>query len=340
MVKRLFLLLAALAAIPAAPAPAMAESIDAAAVARALQSVVVVLPIWQGVRPGFAPRTNDRRIAPEGSGLAILKGGYIATNDHVLGNTVAVNVRLADGRTLPARIVGRDKATDIALLKIGEDLPLLTPAGEMRVAEPVCAIGNPFGRGLSVSCGVVSAVGRSNAGFNAIEDFVQTDAAVNPGNSGGALVDGQGQLAGMVSAIFAAEPGMGAGDSNIGVNFATSVRLLRRVVVDLKENGQVLAGAIGLEVGPLSAQQNARAAGVAVVQVTGDGPALRAGIEAGDILTAIAAEPVTYAAQVRARLFLYRPGDKVTLSLLRAGQPRAATVTFAPAAGPVVPPER
>lgn len=221
--------LAIVAALIFSPPPAKgADGIDPIAIAGAVKSVVVVLPTWRNVRPGFAPRTADGRMTPEGSGVAVLPGGYVATNDHVLGDAVAVRLRLADGRTVPAEIVGRHKATDIALLKSTIDLPPAKAGPEPNLAAPVCAIGNPFGRGLSVSCGVVSATGRANAGFNEIEDFIQTDAAVNPGGSGGALVDGQGRLVGLVSAIFAQ-----GSDANIGVNFATSRLLLDRVVRDL-----------------------------------------------------------------------------------------------------------
>ena len=146
--------------------------------AEVLQSVVSVLPDWPSDVP-FPER-------PEGSGTVVLPGGYIATNLHVLGRATAVNVRLHDGRVLPAEIVGGDPPTDIALLKIALDLPLLVPGPEPAFGDRVCALGNPFGLGLSLSCGVVSATRRTGTGFNPIEDFIQTDTAVNPGGSGGA----------------------------------------------------------------------------------------------------------------------------------------------------------
>ncbi|MEP1029973.1 MAG: trypsin-like peptidase domain-containing protein, partial [Alphaproteobacteria bacterium] len=140
-----FLIASALAATLAlAPRMGAADGIDPAAVAKAAQSVVVVLPSWKGVRPGFAPKSADGRIAPEGSGVAVLPGGYVATNDHVLGNAVSVRVRLSDGRTVPAEIVGRHKATDVALLRAAIDLPVAEPGPEPNLAEPACAIGNPF----------------------------------------------------------------------------------------------------------------------------------------------------------------------------------------------------
>ena len=256
MSARLLIVPVLAAGLILAPRMGAADGIDPAAVAKATQSVVVVLPSWQGVRPGFAPKSADGRIAPEGSGVAVLPGGYVATNDHVLGNAVSVRVRLSDGRTVPAEIVGRHKTTDIALLKAAIDLPVAQPGPEPGLAEPACAIGNPFGRGVSVSCGVVSAVGRANAGFNEIEDFIQTDAAVNPGGSGGALVDGKGRLVGMVSAIFAQ-----GSDANIGVNFAASQPIVARVVRDLAAHGTVIEATAGMETGLLSAQQQEQTGG-------------------------------------------------------------------------------
>lgn len=321
-----FLIASALAATLAlAPRMGAADGIDPTAVAKAAQSVVVVLPSWQGVRPGFAPKSADGRIAPEGSGVAVLPGGYVATNDHVLGNAVSVRVRLSDGRTVPAEIVGRHKATDIALLKAAIDLPVAQPGPEPGLAEPVCAIGNPFGRGVSVSCGVVSGVGRANAGFNEIEDFIQTDAAVNPGGSGGALVDGQGRLVGLVSAIFAQ-----GSDANIGVNFAASQPIVARVVRDLAAHGTVIEATAGMETGLLSAQQQEQTGGVAVVEVTPGGPAFTAGIDAGDIITAADGRPVTSPGQVRASLFRHHAGDTVTLNVRRGGKIRKVTLILKP----------
>ncbi len=321
-----FLIPSALAATLAlTPRMGAADGIDPAAVAKAAQSVVVVLPSWQGVRPGFAPKSADGRIAPEGSGVAVLPGGYVVTNDHVLGNAISVRIRLSDGRTVTAEIVGRHKATDIALLKAAIDLPVAEPGPEPNLAEPACAIGNPFGRGISVSCGVVSALGRANAGFNEIEDFIQTDAAVNPGGSGGALVDGQGRLVGLVSAIFAQ-----GSDANIGVNFAASRPLVTRVVDDLIAHGKVIAATAGMETGPLSAPQQEQTGGVAVVEVTPGGPAFTAGIDAGDVITKVDGRPVTSPGQVRASLFRHHAGDTIALTVRRGGEIREITLTLKP----------
>ena len=325
MNRRLLIASALVAVLVLAPRAAPAQGIDPAAVAKAAGAVVVVLPSWRNVRPGFAPKSADGRITPEGSGVAVLPGGYVATNDHVLGDAISVRVRLADGRLVPADIVGRHKATDIALLKAAIDLPVAQPGPEPGLAEPACAIGNPFGRGISVSCGVVSALGRANAGFNEIEDFIQTDAAVNPGGSGGALVDGKGRLVGLVSAIFAQ-----GSDANIGVNFAASGPLVARVVRDLAAHGMVMAATAGMETGVLSVPQQERTGGVAVVEVTAGGPAFTAGIDAGDIVTEIDGRPVTSLGQVRAALFRKQAGETVALTVRRGGEVREITLTLKP----------
>ncbi|MCF3628118.1 trypsin-like peptidase domain-containing protein [Thalassospiraceae bacterium LMO-SO8] len=323
MSARILIAPALAAVLVLAPRTGTAGGIDPAAVATAAQSVVVVLPNWQGVRAGFAPKSADGRITPEASGVAVLPGGYVATNDHVLGDAVSVRIRLADGRTVSAEIVGRHKATDIALLKAPIDLPVAEPGPEPTLAEPVCAIGNPFGRGISVSCGVVSGTGRANAGFNVIEDFIQTDAAVNPGGSGGALVDGKGRLVGLVSAIFAQ-----GSDANIGVNFAASQPLMARVVGDLAAHGTVMEATAGMETGALSAQQQERTGGVAVVEVARGGPAFAAGIDAGDVITKIDGRPVTSPGQFRAALFRHHAGDAVALTVRRGGADRQISLTL------------
>ena len=174
-----------------------------------LNSVVSVLPVWPG-KPQGGGGDLPPGTAPEGSGIVVAPEGLIATAWHVIEPAERIDVRLADGRILSAQLVGFDAASDIALLKTEASLSPFVPAPRPEIAAPACAIGNAYGLGLSVTCGVVSALDVSNAGFNAVEDFVQTDAAANPGSSGGALVDSKGRLIGMVSAIFSSD-----GDNNI-----------------------------------------------------------------------------------------------------------------------------
>ena len=283
--------------------------------AEVLQSVVSVLPDW----PSDGPLPER----PEGSGTVVLPGGYIATNLHVLGRATAVNVRLHDGRVLPAEIVGGDPPTDIALLKIALDLPLLVPGPEPAFGDRVCALGNPFGLGLSLSCGVVSAIRRTGTGFNPIEDFIQTDAAVNPGGSGGALLDGEGRLIGLVSAIFTKRS-----DANIGVNFAASRALLMRVVEDLAAHGRVIRGASGLRVSDLDDAARGAIAGARVARASG--AAATAGLIFGDIITAIAGRAIRRASDVASALQLHRPGDAIAIAFSRDGERRATTLRLDP----------
>ena len=190
-----------------------------------MNSVVAVIP----ARPGQTPRGGTgTRDAPEGTAGAVFDGGYLVTNAHVLGRAAKADIRLANGRLVAVEIVGRDLRTDLALLKATMEFPVPQTASAPKLGGRVCAIGNQFGLGLSVTCGVVSARRRTSIGFNPIEDFVQTDASVNPGGSGGALVDGEGRLVGIVSAIFTKKS-----DADIGVNFAAAMGLVRRLVDDL-----------------------------------------------------------------------------------------------------------
>jgi S1-C subfamily serine protease len=157
-----------------------------------------------------------------------LPGGLLATALHVVDRATEITIRLRDGRRLEAQLVAGDPSSDIALLRVPEEIPVLQLASQPVLEAKVCAVGNQFGLGLSVTCGVVSATGRTGTSFNPVEDFIQTDATVNPGSSGGALLDDQGRLVGMLSAIFSKES-----DADIGVNFAVSSALLMRVVRDL-----------------------------------------------------------------------------------------------------------
>lgn len=183
-------------------------------------SVVIVEPVWPGYqRPGFGAPEGT---APEGSGVGLLEPGLIATAAHVVARATSVSVRDHEDRTYPAEIVAVDRPTDLALLRIEAPLkPIAVAPDRPATGADVCAIGNAFGLDLSITCGIVSARARSGIGFNPIEDFIQTDAAINPGASGGALVDTEGRLVGLISAIFTKDT-----DANAGVNFAVSADLL------------------------------------------------------------------------------------------------------------------
>ena len=284
-----------------------------------MASVLAVLPDWPG---GYRPagRTLEE---PEGSAVAVFPGGYFATNAHVLGPATRADVRLPDGRLAAAEIIGRDERTDIALIRVAGSFAVPEIAEAPAPGGRVCAIGNAFGLGISIACGVVSALGRSNAGFNPVEDFVQTDAAVNPGASGGALVDDKGRMVGLLSAIFTKKS-----DANIGVNFATSSRLLMRVAEDLKQFGRLRAVSAGWRLAPLDAAERRRLAGVRVATVADGSPAARAGVRAGDLLVGAGGRPVWLVSDARAAAFLARPGERLAIELVRDGEAIKLELSF------------
>ena len=287
-----------------------------------IDSVVSVLPKWPD------RHTHDggmRPESPEGTAVAVLPGGYLATNVHVIKNAEKVTIRLEDGRVFPVEVVGRDQPTDIALLKAPIELPVPETGVAPEIGGRVCAIGNQFGLGLSVSCGVVSAVARTGTGFNPIEDFIQTDAAVNPGGSGGALIDGNSRLVGLVSAIFTKET-----DANIGVNFASSMRLVRRVVTDLRDHGRVLRGNPGLTTGKLSTEQLRRGSGAVIIQIERNSGAFKTGLQAGDIITAVGDRMIKKPADFTAEVHMYRPDDTVEITFTRAGNQSKISFQLAP----------
>jgi len=289
-----------------------------------LDSVVSVLPLWPGQPQGGQPDLPPG-VAPEGTAVAIAPGGYLATALHVVDQALEITVRLPDGRQIPADLVGKDAASDLALLKVDADLPPLPYAPEPALGARVCAVGNQFGLDLSVTCGVVSALHRAGTGFNTVEDFVQTDATVNPGASGGALVDGRGRLVGLLSAIFTAES-----DANIGVNFAASAALVRRVVEDLRAYGQVRRGKAGLGLDDLEPEELADRVGVRVRGVLPGGAAEAAGIRAGDLLTAVDGRKVQKVAEAIAAIQLKKPGEAVDLTLRRDGETLTLSLVLAP----------
>ena len=304
-----------LALVGAQSTPAHALSADT------LKSVVSVLPVWPGRAQGGAG--GPPGVAPEGSGV-VLRPGHIATAWHVVRPARRIDIRLSDGRILPARLIARDAASDIAVLGVDAALVPIGIATAPRLAQPVCAIGNAFGLGLSVTCGVVSALNVSNARFNPVEDFVQTDAAANPGVSGGALVDAEGRLVGMMSAIFASK-----GDTDIGVNFAISTALLLRVVDALIADGEVRYPSPGWRLQAAGRARLARVAAPVVGMVSEGGPAAKAGIAPGDTILKIGARRVRTPRDAIAALAVLRDiGAPLEITLQRDGRPRVVTLSF------------
>ena len=268
---------------------------------------------------------RNRREASLGSGVIVSSDGYVLTNQHVIGEGVTeIAVVLADKRELSGQIIGADRWTDIALLKIdASDLPAV-PWGDsssLRVADWVLAIGNPFQLSQTVTLGIISAVGRANVGIATYEDFIQTDAAINPGNSGGALINARGELVGINTAIFSQSGGYQ------GIGFAVPSNLARRVMDNLIAFGEVRRGSIGyLEVAPLTMrladQLGAPDAGGALVQrMRRDSSAYEAGVRPGDIIVRYNGQDVDDPGHFL-RLVSDSPIDSIaSLEVLRDGRP-------------------
>ncbi len=289
-----------------------------------LESIVSVIPIWQGYKRNETGQTKPWE-EPEGTAVAIKPGGYLVTSFHVIRRAVSVSVRRADGRILPAEIIGGDPLTDLALLKVAEDMKVPQPGPEPELGQPVCTVGNQFGLGLSVTCGVVSATHRTGVGFNPIEDFIQTDAVVNPGASGGALLDQEGRLVGVPSAIFTKDS-----DANLGVNFAASLRLVMRVVEDLITHKRVVRGRSGLRVVDLPERDRREMVGALIKHVTNGGAADTAGLEASDVITLIGSRPIRKASDVTSEIGMYRIGEKIEVTVVRDGRPHKMIMRITP----------
>ncbi|MEO1207607.1 MAG: trypsin-like peptidase domain-containing protein [Pseudomonadota bacterium] len=274
----------------------------------AMASVVVILPEW----PKDAKRTEE----PEASGVVWTTGRHIVTAHHVIAKARTIQIKTRDGRILPAQLAGHDAATDLALLRINDDLPPATFAtGDPAPGEQTCAIGNAFGLGLSLTCGVVSAINKAGVGFNPIEDFVQTDAAVNPGASGGALVNRDGQIIGILSAIFTK-----TSDANIGVNFAVSTALTQRIVNDLLDDGRVVRRNPGVRLAGRSGRFRGapgRLMAPRVVGVATGSPAEAAGLAIGDEIIEAAGRRTQTPAEFNAALDLARVSGSLKLRVAR-----------------------
>ncbi|HET6583589.1 MAG TPA: trypsin-like peptidase domain-containing protein, partial [Nannocystaceae bacterium] len=272
-----------------------------------------------------------------GSGFVIDRDGHVLTNDHVVSGAQEIRVKLADGRERLATVVGTDPSTDLALLKIdGEGLaPLELGASEtLEVGDWVLAIGSPFGLSQTVSAGIVSAVGRANMGITDYEDFIQTDAAVNPGNSGGPLVDLGGRVVGINTAIASSN------GANNGVAFAVPIDLAKSIVEQLRTKGKVSRGQLGVvisELGPeLAKTFDYEGKGVLVQDVKPNSPAAKAGLEDGDIVVALDGKPTEDAARFRMQIARTAPGTSVKLDVRRHGATKTITVELGERASPPV----
>lgn len=285
---------------------------------------------------GFGDRSpaQPREQIGFGSGVIISKDGYIITNNHVVENANEVSISLNDNREFTAKVIGTDKLSDIALLKIdGDNFPYLTfgNSDELKVGEWVLAVGNPFNLTSTVTAGIVSAKNRGNVmgeGLG-IQSFIQIDAAVNPGNSGGALVNTRGELVGINTAIYS-QTGNFAGYA-----FAVPISIAGKVAADLKEFGTVQRAMLGIQVpnienirreDPDKARELSQIKGVLVEDFSDRSAAKAAGIQKGDILTAINNVPIRNFAELQSQLNRYRPGDKISVTVDRNGKNRSFNV--------------
>lgn len=294
--------------------------------------------IPEAFRPflGRGGQTTEKPFRGLGSGVIIdAKEGYILTNHHVINNADKIKVSLNDGRSFDAKMIGSDPKTDVALLQIdAKNLVEVKKANsdDLRVGDFTVAIGYPFGLGQTVTSGIVSALGRSGLNRQNLEDFIQTDAAINSGNSGGALVNLNGELIGINTAIIAPSGG------NVGIGFAIPINMADNLVKQIIEFGEVRRGVLGISGGQLT-QELAENFGLEtnhgafVSQVFGGSAAKEAGIEAGDIITKVNGKPIKVFGDLRAKIGTMGAGSKLKITIVRDGKEKTLNVTLKKADG-------
>ena len=254
-----------------------------------------------------------------GSGVIVSQQGFILTNHHVVESADEIQVALADGRDVPAKLVGADPETDLAVLRIDlKNLPAMTfgSSDDIKIGDVVLAIGNPFGVGQTVTMGIISAVGRSHLGINTFENFIQTDAAINPGNSGGALVDVSGHLIGINSAIYSRSGG------NQGIGFTIPVSLAKKIMEQIIQKGVVTRGWIGVEVQDVTPElaesfNLGTRQGALIAGVLRNAPADKAGILPGDVVVDIAGKSVTESSSLLNLISDLPPGESIKIKVIR-----------------------
>ena len=280
----------------------------------------------------FGQRPQPHRALSAGSGFIIDKSGYIVTNNHVVDASKKITVKLQDGRSFTAKLIGTDPATDVALLKVNSDKPL--PSVEfgndknLRVGDWVVAVGNPFGLSNSVTAGIVSSLGRDIESSQPYTNFIQIDAPINRGNSGGPTFDLRGQVVGMNSMIFSPSGG------SVGIGFAIPATTIHDVVAQLKDHGHVNRGYLGVSIQSVTPEVAGAmglkdAKGALVATVVPDGPAAKAGFEQGDIITAINGQAVDDNTDLTRRVALVPSGKTATFNINRGGKALQLTATIA-----------
>ena len=276
-----------------------------------------------GIPQGYDEGPQFREQRAGGSGVIISEDGYVVTNNHVVDNATVIKVQLSDGRKFDAKMVGKDPRSDIALIQIQNPKNLtaikMADSDALRVGDYTVAIGNPFGLGETVTSGIVSALGRSGLNAENYENFIQTDAAINRGNSGGALVNLNGELIGINTAILAPDGG------NIGIGFAIPSNMVKNLTSQMVEYGQVKRGELGIMGTELNsdlakAMKVDAQRGAFVSQVLPNSSAAKAGIKAGDVITSLNGKPISSFAALRAQVGTMPVGSKLTLGLLRDGK--------------------
>ena len=322
--------------LPPSPQPAAPGSLSAAAKAAAPAVVSVnthetlagrtLRPALPGLQGLFGPFIEEapREQNGLGSGVIVAASGLIVTNNHVIAGADQIKITLSDGRQAPAKLIGADPETDLAVLQIPlKDLPAVqfSDTETMQVGDVVLAIGNPFGVGQTVTSGIVSALGRNQLGLNTFENFIQTDAAINPGNSGGALVDVYGRLLGINSAIYSRSGG------NMGIGFAIPVSTVKQVLNGILKDGHVVRGWIGIEPRDASDMGSDNPQGVLVGGVLVDAPAAKAGLKAGDLILQVNQHPVRRAADLLIQVAALTPGQAVPFLVSHDGKLREITIT-------------
>jgi len=341
---------------PAAPAPewmALLRALEAAFVSRADRATPSVVNVSVKVKPEaaqegapspemeerfrefFGPELFERffrRRAPRddgraaGSGVIVDPRGYILTNNHVVENAAAIEVRLSDDRKFAATLVGRDARTDLAVLKIESPAPLpvadLGDSDTLRVGQWAIAIGNPFGLDRTVTAGIISATGRTHVGVATYEAFIQTDASINPGNSGGPLLNLDGRVIGINTAIVS---------SGQGIGFAIPITMARDIMTQLIARGRVVRGWLGVVIQDLTPELAAgfgvkEDAGVLVAEVMKDGPADAAGLRPGDVVTGFGGSAIKDVTELQKRVAAVEPGRPTPIMVLRDHAPLALSV--------------